>query len=365
MLRLFLIWAFFPLISLNAICIHEMTLEEKVGQLLVVHFHGHEANEDAKILIQDIKVGGIVYYRWSNGLHSPKKIKKLSDGLQNLSSVPLFIAVDEEGGSVARLTSGFSTFPSNWTIGKTKSPEYARLSALIRGNEMRAVGINVNFAPVVDIVCNPKHAFMKARSFGSNPDIVIAFAEKALEGYFEAGIIATLKHYPGHGDAKGDSHVSLPVINKSLAELEQTELLPFERLSPHAEIIMTGHLFVPALDIEKCATLSEKVLGYLKNKIGYQGLIISDSLAMEGVLNGSTPDAAAIEALKAGCNLLLLGGQALSPEKGTFELSVSDMQRIHASIVQAVKTGQISEEHINESVEKIIRVKERYIISQF
>lgn len=340
----------------------DLTLEEKIGQMLVVHFYGAEANDDARDLINQAKVGGVVYYVWSNSLTTPKQIKRLSEGLQQLTQenrnpIPLFIALDEEGGRVSRLPSGFTKSPSNYVIGKEETPEYAKNSAQRRGKEMRAVGINVNFAPVVDIACNPHHHLMKNRCFGKTPETVIAFGKKALEGYKEAGMIATLKHYPGHGDVNVDSHFALPIINKSLEELEQGELLPFKELSPHAEMIMTGHLFVPALDSEKCATLSKKILGYLKNHIGFQGIVISDSFAMKAVFQGGTSvDEVVIEAIKAGCDLLLLGGKA-----GTFELSVQDVLRIHARLVQAVNEKEISEDQINCSVEKILQLKSRFL----
>ena len=335
-----------------------MTLEEKVGQLLIPDFHGEIANEDARILIQEISVGGIVYYNSTNGLNSPEQIKKLSKSLQKLTrsnrlSIPLFIAVDQEGGVVTRLKNGFSFFPGNKTFGDTGNCDLARIVALTMGREMRSVGINMNFAPVVDVNINPSNPIIGSRSFSSNPKTVLAFGAKALQGYRKAHVIATLKHFPGHGDVEVDSHKDLPTIHKSMKELEAVELLPFAGLATHADVIMTAHLLVPALDPEKCSTLSEKTLTYLRKKIGFKGVIISDSLVMQGVLKQcSTIDEAVIQAFIAGCDLLLLGGGKLSGE---------DIRRIHSSLIEAIKSGRISEERLNESLVRILKLKKRYL----
>lgn len=344
-----------------------LTLEEKVGQLLIVHFRGEQANEDAKTLIQDTKVGGIIYYEWANSLRSPEQVQQLSCGLQKLAQenripVPLFIATDQEGGIVARLTRGFTIFPGNRALTETNNPDLAESAARAMGEELRAVGINLNFAPVVDVNVNPKNPIIGIRSFGENPETVIAFGEKALRGYSSANIITTLKHYPGHGDVEIDSHKGLPIVHKTIEELERVELLPFARLSPSADLVMTAHLLVPALDPDHCSTLSSKTLDYLKNAIGFQGAIISDSLVMEGVLKQcSSVDEAAIVAFNAGCDILLLGGRQLVGGHENLELTPSDVQRIHTCLVNAVKGGRISMTRLDQSVNKILKLKERYV----
>lgn len=338
-----------------------LSLEEKIGQLLMVHFHGEDANEEAKILVQNIKVGGILYFPWSNGLCCPQQIKTLSSHLQqlaqeNANSIPLFIAVDQEGGPVTRLRQGFTEFPGNKALAMTQDPNIAELAALKMGEEMRAVGININFAPVVDVNSNPKNPVIGDRSFSENPEIVLNFGEKVMQGFKKAHIISTLKHFPGHGDVDVDSHKDLPVVNKTLEELQKVELLPFAGLAPFAEVIMTAHILVPALDEENCATLSKKILTYLKNILGFHGVIISDSLVMEGVLKTChTVEEAAIQALNAGCDILLLGGKA------SLELTLHDIQRIQCSLIEAVKEERILEERIDEALEKILKLKETYI----
>lgn len=363
---------FYPLLAILCACsnlcfasalIQNMTLEEKVGQLLMVHFHGETTNAEAQILIQDTKVGGIIYYNWSNGLYSPTQVATLSAGLQKLTEsnripLPLLIAADQEGGIVSRLRQGFTEFPGNKALGMTGDPELAEAAAFAMGQELHAVGINMNLAPVVDINTNPRNPVIGIRSFGEDPETVIAFGKQALRGYRRAHIISTLKHFPGYGDVSVDPHHALPLINKSKAELEHMELLPFAQLATSADAIMTAHILVPALDEENCSTLSEKTLTYLRETLGFQGLIVADSLVMEGVLTKcGTVDEASIAALNAGCDLLILGGKLLIGEHSGFELTTPAVKRVHHSLVQAVKEGRISEARLNQAVEKILTLK--------
>lgn len=338
----------------------DLTLEEKVGQVLMVGFRGEEANQDAQTLIQKLHVGGIIYYNWSNGLTSPRQVSKLSQSLQSLSRIPLFIAVDQEGGLVTRLAHGFTIFPGNRALGMTDDPSLAEACAFAMGQEMADVGVNFNLAPVVDINSNPRNPVIGIRSFGETTEIVTAFGKKSLEGYHRAGILTSLKHFPGHGDVATDSHLDLPVTNKSKEELEKVELRPFSCLASETDSIMTAHLMVPSIDPKNCATLSKPILSILRHEMGYKGLIITDSLVMEGVLkNSPSIDEAAIGAFNAGCDVILLGGRQLHGEHST-ELSVSDIARIHQSFVKAVQNGRISENRLNESIDRILSAKKRF-----
>lgn len=359
----------FFLTSLHSYSLKDLTLEEKVGQLLIVHFHGEDANDEAKTLIQDMHVGGFIYYNWANGLHSPEKVNNLSSNLQRLATknrvpVPLIIAVDQEGGRVNRLTEGFTVFPSNKALAMTGNPELVEQSAFTIGQELFAVGINLDFAPVVDINNNPRNPVIGDRSFGDHADIVILYGKNALHGFHRAGIFTSLKHYPGHGDVEVDSHEDLPVVNKSLAQLKKTELLPFAKLADQTDTIMTAHIMVPAFDSQNCTTLSKPTLDYLRNEIGFKGVVISDSLIMEGLLkNCPSVDEAAIRAFNAGCDILLLGGKQMLDAHNSKELTIADVQRIHGSLVDAVRHGLISEDSLNLSVQRILDLKKRAVIS--
>ena len=338
------------------------SLEEKVGQLLMVHFHGDVANEEARVLIQETKVGGIIYYNWANGLSSPEQIRTLSEALQGLviGNTPLLIAADQEGGVVARSNQGFTKFPGNRALGEVGDFSLAEAAAFAMGEELLAVGINMNLAPVVDVNSNPRNPVIGVRSFGDDPKRVAELGKSALKGYKRSHVVATLKHFPGHGDTEVDSHQELPILHKSKEELERVELLPFARLAPLADAIMTAHIVVPAFDGENCSTISEKTLSYLRETLGFKGVIVSDSLVMEGVLKKCrTVEEAAISALSAGCDLLILGGRLIVGEQAGYELTVADVKRIHKAIVDAVKSGRLSEARVNEAAGRIFDLKKR------
>lgn len=352
-----------PLYSTTTI--DEMTIEEKIGQVLLVHFRGEEANDEAQKLIQELHVGGFIYYNWANGLNSPEQVSRLSTGLQKLAEkqthpIPLFIVADQENGLVARVK-GLTTFPGNKALGMTGDPKLAELSAYITGKELETVGVNFNLSPVVDINNNPRNPIIGIRSFGDTAGIVIPYAENAILGYHKAGMITCLKHFPGHGDVETDSHEDLPIINKTKEQLEATELLPFKVLAADADSVMTAHILIPSIDSKNCATLSKKILDILRDDIGFNGVIIADSLVMEGVLkNSGSADEAAIQSFNAGCDIIMLGGSQLLGNNILRELTVDDVTRIHKFLVDAVASGRISMQRLDSSVARILALKERY-----
>jgi beta-N-acetylhexosaminidase len=341
-----------------------MSIEEQVGQLLMVHFQGEEANHEAKLLIQKLHVGGIIYYNWANQLSSLKQVQNLSRSLQKLAKIPLLIAVDQEGGSVNRLQEGFTLFPSNLQTARTNQPKLSQKVAFAIGQELLSAGINMNLAPVVDINNNPDNPVIGSRSFGDNANCVTLFAKYALQGYRQAGIITCLKHFPGHGDVVVDSHQELPIIQKTKKQLAELELLPFYQLANQADSIMTAHILVPALDSQNCATLSKSILtNLLREEIGFKGVVVSDSLVMQGLLNNcSCIEEAAINAINAGCDLLILGGKQLHA-RSQFELTVENIQQIHRALLQAVEIGTISTQRLEEAVHRILNLKTTYALS--
>jgi len=352
----------------EAAFLDQLTLEERVGQLLMVHFNGETANEEAATLIQKAYVGGMIYYNWANGLHSHDQVKELSASLQALAQqnrhpIPLLIAVDQEGGRVARLQQGFTKVPSNQELAAHDNGKLIERYANIVGKELLSVGINMNLAPVVDVNNNPNNPVIGNRSFGPSPQVVADCAKLALKGYHSAGVITTLKHFPGHGDVEIDSHIDLPRIKKSQEVLRQTELFPFIQLAAEADVIMTAHLLVDALDPHNCTTLSRTSLDFLRNEIGFEGVIITDSLVMEGLLNTCPSlEEAALRAFNAGCDIILLGGKQLIGNKKGLELSVEDVLRIHQAFVTAVKDGRISEDRLNQSVTRICSLKDSFLL---
>ncbi|CUI17783.1 putative beta-N-acetylglucosaminidase [Candidatus Protochlamydia naegleriophila] len=347
--------------------VEELTLEEKVGQLLMVHFRGHDLSEEVERLIHEAHVGGVIYYQWANDLSTPSQIKSLSTHLQQSASskehpIPLLIATDQEGGVVNRITNGVTVFPGNFALGQTNEPQLAEESAYAMACELLTIGINMNLAPVVDVHSNPFNPIIGIRAFSSDPKEVARFGSKALAGYQRAHMVATLKHFPGHGDVKLDSHETLPTVYKSIEELEEIELLPFQVLASKTPVIMTAHLMVPALDPTACTTFSRSTIeGLLRGQMGYEGVILTDSLVMQGLLEQcDSIEEAALRSLQAGHDLLLLGGKQLFNHQIGFELNCEDILRIHRFLVEAVKQGLLTEERVDASVKRLLNLKKTY-----
>jgi len=355
--------------KLTAFDLAKMSLEEKVGQLFMVYFDGERTNEDSIRLLKEAKIGGIILYNWANHLNSPQQVQNLCFELQEDAlkyvGIPLLIAADQEGGLVVRLKDGFTKFPANAVLGRSKNPNLALKVAYCIGKEMSSVGVNFNLAPVVDVNSNPKNPIIGSRSYGDNPELVTEFGGKSLEGYQRAGVISCLKHFPGHGDVRVDSHKELPVVCKSLSELLGLELYPFAQLAEDAPAIMTAHILFPQIDPDHCATLSKVILNdILRERLGFQGVLVTDSLTMKGVLKGhKNLEQVVFKAIEAGNDILLIGGRDLQ-SKTDEETHVDTIVRIFHSVVNAVRTGLIHEDRINESVKRILSLKEKYGLSK-
>lgn len=343
-----------------------MTVQEKVGQLMMVFLQGEAVNEDAEILIRDLHVGGFIYYNWANGLENSGQVKKLSQGLQKLAKthspqIPLLIAIDQEGGRVARLRSGFFVPPSNREQARLGG-SYVKRCAYKTALQLNAVGINMNLAPVVDVNSNEEASVLGDRTFSTDPKNVTHLAKQALEGYSKGGVIATLKHFPGYGSALVDPHLGLPVVRKTKEELETVDLYPFKELAKQADAIMSAHILMPAIDSDRCATISPIIIkDMLRDSCHYKGVVMTDSLTMQGILDAcKTIDEAAIQAILAGHDIVLFGGKSLS-DPNAKDLIVDDFKRIHGSLVQAVLDGRISNQRLDESVERILALKQKII----
>lgn len=343
----------------------EMMLEEKVGQVFMTSFQGEELNADVKKLIQTTKIGGIIYYGWANGLQNPIQVQNLSNSLQTYTKehthIPLFIAVDQEGGVVTRLRNGFTEFPGNDVLGQINDCQLTYQVAYSRGKELQAVGVNVNFAPVVDIKDVLLPAKMQPRSFGGDKNTVTHLGSATVQGYVDSGIIPCLKHFPGHGSAKVDSHIQLPIVDKSYEELCDFELIPFEKISKKTPMIMTAHILFPQIDPQNCATLSSFFCDQiLRKKWGYSGVLISDCLVMKGVLQDlDSLNETILQAFEAGCDILLLGGRQLQQEEQN-ESNIDIVIKAYYAFIEAVKSGRISQSRLDASVKRILQLKEDF-----
>ncbi|TQM67410.1 beta-N-acetylhexosaminidase [Actinomadura hallensis] len=319
----------------------KMSLADKVGQLFVPTF---SSRADAVEKIRKYRVGGLIYF--PENISTPERTAAQSNALQKASKIPLLLGVDEEQGIVSR-TPFVTRFPGNMALGATGDPSLAKAAAQVTGTELRAVGINLDYAPDADVNVNPRNPVIGLRSFGADPAPVSRMVAGAVSGYQAAGIAAAAKHFPGHGDTATDSHTGLPVIGHSPAEWRRVDAPPFKAaVDAGADMIMTAHIVVPKLDRSgDPATLSKTVLtGLLRNELGYQGVITTDSLLMAGVRQKYGDAEVPVRAINAGADQLLMP---------------PSLPRAYRAVLNAVRTGKISERRLDESVTRILRLKQR------
>ncbi len=348
--------------------VSRMSLEEKVGQLFVMRVYGHSATEPDQVdidlnlkemgvrtaaeLVAKYHVGGIIYFTWAHNTRDPHQIARLSNGIQRAglaqdTPVPLLISTDQEHGIVARVGKPATLVPGAMALGAGGSHADARKAAQIAGAELAAMGIVQNYAPVADVNVNPANPVIGVRSFGSDPQAVAGMVAAQVKGYQGAGIAATSKHFPGHGDTKDDSHYSLPTIRHTAEQWEELDAPPFRAaIAAGIDSIMTAHIVVPALDpAEDPATLSKPILtGVLRERLGYDGVVVTDSLAMAGVRQKYGDDRVPVLALLAGCD------QLLNPP---------DLPTAWNAVLKAVRDGEISMERIEESILRILLLKDK------
>lgn len=335
--------------------INSMSVEEKAGQVLMLAFRKDafgnpilNTTEDLLSVLHQIKPGGVILF--SENIQKEEQINDFINELQETSIISLLIAVDEEGGRVSRLTGkgiGFPELPGNRVLGENADAQEVRESGNLLGKHLRELGFNMNMAPVADVDSNPENPVIGDRSFGSDPELVGMFAWEQAEGMMEEGIIPVFKHFPGHGDTSEDSHFEQVILPHSSERMEQVELVPFQKaIKEGIPAIMTAHLIVPAYDEIFPATLSESILtGLLREKMGYKGVIVTDALEMAAISKEWGSGEAAVKALNAGADLLLMPPEPLDA---------------HEAIVEAVKDGRLSESKLDESVSRILLLKKEY-----
>lgn len=334
--------------------VNQMSLEEKIGQLIIGGFEGTTMTKDAKQMIRDWKLGGIILF--ANNLETPEQSMELLNGIKKENKdhpLPLFISVDQEGGRVTRLPE-LSHLPTNLQIGQSGNEENAYKYGELLANQLHAFGFNMNFAPVLDVNSNPNNPVIGNRSFGDDPQTVSDFGIQMMRAMQDSSIISAVKHFPGHGDTKEDSHESLPVINKTMEELSTLELLPFEQaISNGVDIVMTAHILLPEIDADYPATLSPRVItNILREQLGYNGVVITDDLTMGAITNDYGVADASLLAIQAGVDLVLV---AHGPEP-----IAETIERIR----DAVESGELTEERINESVTRIVKLKNKYELNE-
>lgn len=326
----------------------KMTLEEKIGQMVVCPYSGRFLNreseemKDLESLVLKRKIGGLILYGGN-----VYETALLTNRLQNLSEIPLLISSDLERG-LGNQIDGATQFPPLMALGAIGTEEQAYLMGKVTAVEGRAVGIHLTYAPVVDVNINPDNPIINVRSFGEDPEQVSRLAAAFIRGCQENGFLATAKHFPGHGDTDMDSHSELPTVTGDAERLERVELFPFRKaVEAGVSVIMTAHIHLPALDPtpDMPATLSPRILsGLLRRDMGFKGLLVTDAMDMGGVTTLYSPEEAAVKAVQAGVDMILK-----SPEQ----------EAVMDALIQAAKKGEIRAARIDESVRRILEAKAR------
>ena len=283
----------------------------RAGQRVMIGFEGHAASQDLRRLLRDYGPGGVVLF--ARNVDAPEQVAELVREMQEIArdaghDQPLFVAVDQEGGRVARLREPWTRWPPLRAVGRTGSEELARQMGEALAAELVACGIRWDFAPVVDVDSNPKNPVIGDRSFGDDPDLVGRLGAAMVKGLQAGGVAAAAKHFPGHGDTDVDSHLALPAIDHSLSRLEDVELRPFRAcIEAGVASIMTAHVVVREIDEERPATLSAEVVPrLLREKLAFDGVVVTDDLEMKAGAERWPPREAAVLAAHAGCDVLLV-----------------------------------------------------------
>ncbi|WP_455056318.1 glycoside hydrolase family 3 protein [Megamonas funiformis] len=321
-----------------------MSQTEKLGQMVMIGIQGTKVDDDSLYMLHQFHMGGVILF--DRNMDSPEQVKQLTSDLQAQSNekVPLFIGIDEEGGDVVRMAEKLTPPPSQKEIGATGDIEQARTWAIKTAKSLKDMGINVNFAPVADIGSNDK------RSYSTDANTVIDFVRAATKGYQQENIIYSLKHFPGIGKGKVDSHVDSSSIDVAKEVLMTEDILPFKTIidenEPNDYFILVSHLKYPALDEEYPASLSSKIMtDLLRNELGYKGIIITDDMEMGAVANHNDFRSIGVKAVKAGVDIVLVCHE------------YQHQQEVYLGLLDAVNSGEISQERIDESVKRIIKVK--------
>lgn len=324
--------------------VESMSQTEKLGQMVMIGIQGTKVDDDSLYMLHQFHMGGVILF--DRNMDSPEQVKQLTSDLQAQSNekVPLFIGIDEEGGDVVRMAERLTPPPSQKEIGATGDIEQAKTWAIKTAKSLKDIGINVNFAPVADVGSNDK------RSYSTDTNTVIDFVRAATKGYQQENIIYSLKHFPGIGKGKVDSHIDSSSIDVVKEVLMTEDILPFKTIidenDPNDYFILVSHLKYPALDEEYPASLSSKIMtDLLRNELGYKGIIITDDMEMGAVANHNEFRSIGVNAVKAGADIVLVCHE------------YEHQQEVYLGLLDAVNSGEISQERIDESVKRIIKVK--------
>lgn len=325
---------------------------QQAGRLAIVGFAGHSAPDDLRSLIGAFDLGGVIYF--ARNVAEPRQVAELSREVASLAREwPLWISVDQEGGRVARLRAPFTEWPPAQTLGRSLDEALTRRFAAALAAELAAVGINLDYAPVLDVHTNPANPVIGDRALAANADDVGRLAVAIIQELQRAGIAACGKHFPGHGDTHVDSHEALPVIEHDRRRLDAVELAPFRQaIAAGVATIMTAHVLVPALDEERPASLSPALIsGLLKRDLAYGGVVISDDLGMRAVSAAIPLPEAAVQAVEAGCDAVLLCNSTTDQQVEAIE-----------ALIRAAESGRLPVSRLEDALSRQRLIKEQFLV---
>lgn len=326
-------------------------IRRHVGQLAIAGFAGHSIPADLKSLAQEFDLGGVIFF--ARNIQEPEQVAELSREAMDLTiELPLWVSTDQEGGRVARLKSPFTEWPPMITLGRSGDETLAERFARALAAELKAVGISLDYTPVLDILTNPKNPVIGDRSLSERADDVARLGAVIIRTLQAEGIAACGKHFPGHGDTSVDSHFELPIIEHPPDRLDAVELVPFKAaIEADVASIMTAHILIPALDKDRPATLSPAIVdGLLKQTLGYGGLVLSDDLEMKAISAGYGTADATVAAIAAGCDAVLMCGAGQAAQVAALE-----------SVIHAVEDGSLPLKRVEDALARHRRVKERFL----
>lgn len=330
--------------------ISTMTIEEKIGQLLIVGIEGENFTDKELYQLHANKVGGFIFF--SRNIREEEQFLSLLNQLklENNNNIPLFLAIDEEGGAVSRLSTLYGDLPEPQLLGDINDGEISYEYGTILGMRLNELGLNLNFAPVLDINSNPSNPVIGNRAFGTTASIVGDNGIEIMKGIQSQKVIPAVKHFPGHGDTSVDSHLNLPIVNKTKEELMELELKPFiKAIDNDVDMVMIAHILYSELDSETPSTMSSNIMGsLLREELGYKNIIISDDMTMGAIIENYSIEDASIEFLKNGGDILLI---CHGNENPTLVIE---------AIKESLENGDVSLDDFDEKVYRILSLKEKY-----
>jgi beta-N-acetylhexosaminidase len=321
------------------------------GQLAIVGFAGGSIPADVRRLAKEFDLGGVIFF--ARNVESPEQVAELSREARELArELPLWVSVDQEGGRVARLKSPFTVWPPMITLGRSGDEALAERFARALAGELKAVGINMDYTPVLDVLTNPKNPVIGDRSLAERAEDVARLGAVIIRTLQAEGIAASGKHFPGHGDTSVDSHFELPLIEHPPERLREVELVPFRAaIDAGVASIMTAHILIPALDEHRPGTLSKRIVtDMLKGELGYRGLVLSDDLDMKAISGRYSLEEATVMAVEAGCDAVLMCGAEQDVQARSIE-----------AVIKAVEDGRIPVKRAEDALARHRRVKERFL----